>query len=77
MTDRHNTHRPEVPEVPNFGGMDTKLLKSIISKIPANSETGRVGLPDIMRFVSQNPSELNDLMTVMDSLKPRQRRGSI
>ncbi|KAF8226164.1 hypothetical protein L208DRAFT_1454009 [Tricholoma matsutake] len=67
MTDRHNTHRPEVPEVPNFGGMDTKLLKSIISKIPANSETGRVGLPDIMRFVSQNPSELNDLMTDLSS----------
>ncbi|TFK42924.1 hypothetical protein BDQ12DRAFT_696320 [Crucibulum laeve] len=56
------------PTPADFGGLDPEFMMSILDKIPPNPQTGRVDLTDIMRHMSQNPSEMEGLVSQMDSL---------
>ncbi|RDB23978.1 hypothetical protein Hypma_008832 [Hypsizygus marmoreus] len=52
----------------DYGGMDPRLMASLVSKIPKNAVTGRVDLPDIMKYMSQHPDEMDALMASVKDL---------
>ncbi|KAF5387082.1 hypothetical protein D9615_001803 [Tricholomella constricta] len=51
------------------GGMKPEIMKAIIDKIPPNTVTGKVELNDIMKYMAQNPEEMDTVMKSMEDLR--------
>lgn len=59
--------RNEKKEDPlDFGGLDPNMMLSLMRKIPPNAVTGRVELMDIVKYMEENPSEMEQLMNEVD-----------
>ncbi|KAF9009361.1 hypothetical protein BDQ17DRAFT_1421550 [Cyathus striatus] len=52
----------------DLGGIDPELMLSIVNKIPPNPVTGQVDLSDIINYMSQNPSQMEDVMAQMNTM---------
>ncbi|EAU88152.1 hypothetical protein CC1G_03824 [Coprinopsis cinerea okayama7 len=58
---------PRGTETSQAGGLDEAFLMSIVDKIPKNPVTGKVEMTDIMRYLENNPEEMNQLIGQVDS----------
>ncbi|KII85079.1 hypothetical protein PLICRDRAFT_330928 [Plicaturopsis crispa FD-325 SS-3] len=59
----------------DFGGLDPELMKAIMGNIPPNPVTGRVEMQDIMKYMTNNPAEMEELVSQMNGLKTQE--GSV
>ncbi|GLB35307.1 hypothetical protein LshimejAT787_0208720 [Lyophyllum shimeji] len=68
MTGKNNVKRAAKKASVDYAGMDPELMKAIVGKIPPNAVTGRAALADIMKYMSENPEDLETVMKSMEHL---------
>lgn len=56
-----------IPEGQSFGGLDPKFLTALMKQIPKNPVTGKVEMPDIMKYMSAHPDEMEKLLAQADA----------